>query len=164
MNSYWTFHTYCTIAFVPDMRPTLYYAFKGLVHKPTFLCNNALNVRKIISMDCTRRLFRIKQPEYAYNLNIKYLNTLKQTITSVAPVVTFFPTVMVGVSFYPEYIGPTEQSVVIRYKTEQESIQEMNAILRMQNLIKQYDNEQTRQLQEFVNTCELEQPNHPTVL
>jgi hypothetical protein len=54
------------------MNATLYYRIRNSVRGWSFLYVNPVNVRKILNMGYSRRVFRILYPEYLYTLKIDY--------------------------------------------------------------------------------------------
>jgi hypothetical protein len=127
------------------MFPSINHKLKNYVRGWSYFYCNPLDVRKIINMVYRKRIFCIRDREYKYKLTIEYFNPRSKTTLS--PNITLGGGI--GTVIHNEYV---ETSIItLRYKTEKEIIDEMDKVKKIQNIIKIYDNEQNKKLQEYIN-------------
>jgi len=125
------------------MSPTLYYKFTGFA-KGWSKFVNPIDITKIIDIQYRERLFCINDIEYKYTLKIEYFDPISSKV-SISPVIVF------GIYGIATNSHDETHIMTLRYKTEQEVINIIKEIKMKQNLISQFDNEQNKKLQEFVD-------------
>ena len=126
------------------MSPTLFHQLKHHTKGWSSFYVNPIDVRKVISISWNPRLFCIFDQDYPYTLRIKYYNPRSVEIAS--PVISGGHT---GIAFTEKY--EENSYITIRYKTENEVHQEINEINKLQNIIKNFDEEQNKNLKNFAN-------------
>lgn len=125
------------------MSPTLYHTFNGFAKGLSSFHINPIDIRKIIDIQYRKRLFCILDIEYKYTLEIEY--SIPTNRLSISPVIVF------GNLGIANNINNKTSIMTLRYKTEKEVINIIEEIKMKQNLISQFDNEQNKKLQEFVD-------------
>lgn len=129
------------------MHPTLFYTFKGLTKGIKIF-----DVRKIFKMVYRQRLYCIFDREYKYELEIKYLEQKNEL--DFVPVIT---TGGFGFGLTNTYNVPTITH--LRYKTEEDIIDELNQIEKYRDLISKYDERQMYKFHRFIEKIEKNEKN-----
>ncbi len=127
------------------MSPTLFHQLSHHVKGWSSFYLNPIDIRKIVSVKWHPRLFCVFNRDYPYTLSIKYYNP-RSVVTS-GPVLTTGG--HVGASLTEKY--EEHSYMTIRYKTEGAVHQEINEINKLQNIIKNFDEEQNKKLLYFAN-------------
>jgi hypothetical protein len=131
------------------MSPTLFHQLKHHVKGWSSFYVNPIDVRKVISISWHPRLFCIFNQDYPYTLKIKYYDPRNVTIAN--PVFTSGGHTGIALTnIYEEH-----SYMEIRYKTENEVHQEINEINNLQNIIKNFDQEQNKNLINFANRYQI---------
>jgi hypothetical protein len=126
---------------------TIYYTIKNCVRGWSSLYVNPVDIRKIINIGYSKRLFRVTNRDYMYTLDIEYSNP--HTDFNVAPVIGFNNSHgLSGVAMVESY--HPSSSVTMRFKTLNDVRAEVDNITRLQNKIKEYDELQNKNISEFV--------------
>lgn len=119
------------------MSATLYHTLKNHVRGYGFY-TNPIDIRKVISITYSKRLFRIMDKDYIYRLDIEYYDP-KSVLTTIH-VFSSNGGPAVGISSsYEEH-----SYITLRYKTRTDVEQEISEI-------KKFDDEQNMKLQNFAN-------------
>lgn len=119
------------------MTTTLYYLMKNCVKGLSALQVNPIDVTKVISINHSKRLFRIFDRDYKYTMEIMYSN----------------PRVTLGITVVPIYQDTS--FITLRYKTIEHIDEDIREIYKLKSIVEEYTADQHTKFMDFVK-CRIE--------